>query len=325
MPHLPLHKSYIETAQRTWQNRENDQVKDISVIKYKNSKWHSKLATQKPFIFRDWTDLKAPTISQGEVNLLDQMKGRKKMQQRMQTEQRGRDLTRRSWMQKRKRNKSVVVAAVAVAVTANKYKKIGHGKKILQPYEPMKTMTGPRMMNAKDKQIKRYKSNLEKMQQAKNQQQFQPQKAQMQKDPETLITQVHNTIHPANFLHHPLKSTHHHPHQKKHQLYYEQFPLETPRGYKDKEHKQKLSKLQQYARLMDVVKSFHEITKLIIEEEQKKPKVILPGQYERYLKKMDLNLSEDQWNQIDWDVREGVFLFYLLLTNNLEAWANLPK
>lgn len=26
------------------------------MIKYKNSKWHSKLATQKPFIFRDWTE-----------------------------------------------------------------------------------------------------------------------------------------------------------------------------------------------------------------------------------------------------------------------------
>ncbi|KAA6362567.1 MAG: hypothetical protein EZS28_041907 [Streblomastix strix] len=54
MPHLPPYKSDIETEQRTWQNRGYDLVKDPSVIKYKNSKWHSKLATQKPFTFRDW-------------------------------------------------------------------------------------------------------------------------------------------------------------------------------------------------------------------------------------------------------------------------------
>ncbi|KAA6365646.1 MAG: hypothetical protein EZS28_038826 [Streblomastix strix] len=35
-------------------NREYDLVRDPSVIKHKNSKWHSKLGSQKPFIFRDW-------------------------------------------------------------------------------------------------------------------------------------------------------------------------------------------------------------------------------------------------------------------------------
>ncbi|KAA6379994.1 MAG: hypothetical protein EZS28_024477 [Streblomastix strix] len=56
MPHLPPHMKDIETAQRTWQNRGYDLVRDPSVIKYKNSKWHSKLATQKLFTFRDWKE-----------------------------------------------------------------------------------------------------------------------------------------------------------------------------------------------------------------------------------------------------------------------------
>ncbi|KAA6382703.1 MAG: hypothetical protein EZS28_021770 [Streblomastix strix] len=56
MPHLPPHMSDIETAQKTWQNRGYDLVRDPSMIKYKNSKQHSKLATQKPFSFRDWRE-----------------------------------------------------------------------------------------------------------------------------------------------------------------------------------------------------------------------------------------------------------------------------
>ncbi|KAA6363524.1 MAG: hypothetical protein EZS28_040950 [Streblomastix strix] len=54
IPHLPPHKNDIQPAQRIWQNSGYDLVRDPSVIKYKNSKWHSKLATQKPFTFRDW-------------------------------------------------------------------------------------------------------------------------------------------------------------------------------------------------------------------------------------------------------------------------------
>ncbi|KAA6355467.1 MAG: hypothetical protein EZS28_049007 [Streblomastix strix] len=64
--------------------------------------------------------------------------------------------------------------------------------------------------------------------------------------------------------------------------------------------------------------------KLIIEEERRKPKVILPGQYKQYQNQdgpaffylsknyhptpisrpKDLNLSEEQWEQFDKDVRE---------------------
>ncbi|KAA6329546.1 MAG: hypothetical protein EZS28_053597 [Streblomastix strix] len=56
MSHLPPHKTDIETSQKTWQNRGYDLVRDPSVIKYKNSKWYSNLATQKPFTFRDWRE-----------------------------------------------------------------------------------------------------------------------------------------------------------------------------------------------------------------------------------------------------------------------------
>ncbi|KAA6389017.1 MAG: hypothetical protein EZS28_015455 [Streblomastix strix] len=54
MPHLPTHMNDIETEQRTCQNRGYELVRDPNVIKHKNSKWHSMLATQKPFTFRDW-------------------------------------------------------------------------------------------------------------------------------------------------------------------------------------------------------------------------------------------------------------------------------
>ncbi|KAA6395243.1 MAG: hypothetical protein EZS28_009234 [Streblomastix strix] len=56
VPHLPLHKIDIESAQRIWQNRGYDLVRDPGVIKYKNKKWYSKLTTQQPFTFRDWRE-----------------------------------------------------------------------------------------------------------------------------------------------------------------------------------------------------------------------------------------------------------------------------
>ncbi|KAA6371745.1 MAG: hypothetical protein EZS28_032728 [Streblomastix strix] len=56
MPHLSPHMKDIETAHRTWQNKGYDLVRDPSVIKYKNSKWHSKPATLKPFTFKDWKE-----------------------------------------------------------------------------------------------------------------------------------------------------------------------------------------------------------------------------------------------------------------------------
>ncbi|KAA6344181.1 MAG: hypothetical protein EZS28_052258, partial [Streblomastix strix] len=55
-----------------------------------------------------------------------------------------------------------------------------------------------------------------------------------------------------------------------------------PRGYKEKEPEPKQPKLQQYAGLLDVIKRFDEIMKPIVEEENKKSKVMLPGQYKHY-------------------------------------------
>ncbi|KAA6364143.1 MAG: hypothetical protein EZS28_040328, partial [Streblomastix strix] len=65
-------------------------------------------------------------------------------------------------MLKRITNKVVVeagVVAVAVSITANKYKKIGQGREIRQLHEQMEMRTGWRMMNAADKWRKRDKSN----------------------------------------------------------------------------------------------------------------------------------------------------------------------
>ncbi|KAA6368125.1 MAG: hypothetical protein EZS28_036349 [Streblomastix strix] len=70
MPHLPPHKSDMETAQRTWQNRGYDLVRDPGVIKYQNSKWYSKLATQKPFTFRDWREIQSDVdFSLEQINI----------------------------------------------------------------------------------------------------------------------------------------------------------------------------------------------------------------------------------------------------------------
>ncbi|KAA6379993.1 MAG: hypothetical protein EZS28_024476, partial [Streblomastix strix] len=99
-----------------------------------------------------------------------------------------------------------------------------------------------------------------------------------------------------------------------------------PRGYKEMEPDPKQQKLQQYAGLMEVIQRFHEIMKPIIEEEKKKPETMLLGQYKHYPNKdgtlffyppknyhpipiprpKDLDLSEEQWEQFDGDVRESV-------------------
>ncbi|KAA6376530.1 MAG: hypothetical protein EZS28_027945 [Streblomastix strix] len=106
---------------------------------------------------------------------------------------------------------------------------------------------------------------------------------------------------------------------------------EDPRGYKERESERKEPKLQQYAGLMDVVERLHEIMKPIIEEEKKKPKVMLSGQYKEYLIKndpaffyppknyrptpiprpKDLNFSDEQQNQFDGYIREGVVPYCL--------------
>ncbi|KAA6386640.1 MAG: hypothetical protein EZS28_017833 [Streblomastix strix] len=104
-----------------------------------------------------------------------------------------------------------------------------------------------------------------------------------------------------------------------------------PKGYKVKEPEPKEQKLQQYAGLMEVIERLHEIMKPIIEEEKKKPDTMLPGQYKHYPNKdgpmffhppknyhptpiprpKDLGLPEEQWEQFDGDVRQGVVPYCL--------------
>ncbi|KAA6371515.1 MAG: hypothetical protein EZS28_032959 [Streblomastix strix] len=210
--------------------------------------------------------------------------------------------------------------------------------------------------------VKERQIEFDKKQQAKNQQQSQPQQSQMQKDPEikenyaqrrselkNLISHIQpdsntqansnidlNYISPKHNISRKYLSLHPQQHSPSPSLEETLAILRTispgdPRGYKEREPERKQPKLQQYAGLMDVVERFHEIMKPIIEEDRKKPKIMLPGQYKDYPNKdgpaffypptnsrptpiprpKDLNLSEEQWKQFDGAVREGVVLFCL--------------
>ncbi|KAA6382028.1 MAG: hypothetical protein EZS28_022443, partial [Streblomastix strix] len=179
---------------------------------------------------------------------------------------------------------------------------------------------------------------LERKQQAKNQYQFQPQQSQMEKEPEvkenqtqrrselknpiSLIQSDKNTQANPNIDQNYVSSQHNTPHKPSSshpQQRSPSSPLEEtltllravspgdPRGYKEKEPEAKQPKLQKYA-------------------EKKKPDTMLPGQYKHYPNKDGpmffyppknyhpipiprpkyLNLSEEQWEQFDGDVSQGV-------------------
>ncbi|KAA6372225.1 MAG: hypothetical protein EZS28_032245, partial [Streblomastix strix] len=193
---------------------------------------------------------------------------------------------------------------------------------------------------------------FDKKQQTKSQQQFQPQQSQMEKDTKvnenqierrsvlkntiSLIQSDQNTQTNPNIDLNYISPQHNIPHKpsSSHPQKYSSLPplVETlailrtispgdPRGYKEREPELKYQKLHLYAGLMDVIERFHEIMKSIIEEEKKKPKTMLPGQYKHYPNKegllffyppknyrptpiprpKDLNLSEEQWKQFDGD------------------------
>ncbi|KAA6386070.1 MAG: hypothetical protein EZS28_018407 [Streblomastix strix] len=138
------------------------------------------------------------------------------------------------------------------------------------------------------------------------------------------ISPLHNTPHKPSSPHHQQHSAS--PSLEETSAIIRKISPRDPRGYKEREPERKQLKLQQYAGLMDIIEKFHEIMKPIIEEEKKKPKAMLPGQYKDYPNKdgplffyppknyhpipiprpKDLNLSEEQWKQFDEDVREGV-------------------
>ncbi|KAA6367821.1 MAG: hypothetical protein EZS28_036651, partial [Streblomastix strix] len=121
---------------------------------------------------------------------------------------------------------------------------------------------------------------------------------------------------------------------------------EDTRGQKEREPEPQQQKLQQYAGLMVVIERFHEITKPIIEEEKQKPDTMFPGQYKHYPNKdgpmffyppknyhptpiprpKDLDLPEEQWEQFDGDVREGVvppIVFDELMTSKMAGFINI--
>ncbi|KAA6361275.1 MAG: hypothetical protein EZS28_043199 [Streblomastix strix] len=158
-------------------------------------------------------------ISQGKTNRFEHKKERRSTRQNIQWELNRKDLTRQSWMQKRKGNRAVV------AETVNKHKKIGHGKEIQQSIEQMEIKIGQ----------------------------------------------------------------------------------------------------------LDIVEMFFEIMKLVIDEEKKKPRIMLSEQNKELANKDDLtffippmnyiptsisrlkdqNLSKELWNLFDGSVREGVIPFHL--------------
>ncbi|KAA6401434.1 MAG: hypothetical protein EZS28_003032 [Streblomastix strix] len=207
---------------------------------------------------------------------------------------------------------------------------------------------------------------FDKKKQAKNQQQFQPQQSQMEKDPEVNENQIErrserknpisltqqdqdnqtnpnidlNYISPQHNTPHKPSSPHFQQHSPSPSLEETLIILRVisprdPRGYKEKEPDPKQPKLLQYAGLMYVIERFHEIKKPIIEEEKKKPKTILSGQYKHYPnndgpaffyppknyrptpipRPKDLNLSEEQLKQFDGDwanLQRGSFIPGLL-------------
>ncbi|KAA6364959.1 MAG: hypothetical protein EZS28_039515, partial [Streblomastix strix] len=227
---------------------------------------------------------------------------------------------------KRERNRVIVAAvAVAVAVTARRYKKIGQRKETRRFREPMEMKTGWRMMNATDKWRRKDRSNLIRNNKLRTNSNPNHNNHKWKK---TRNTQANPNID-LNYISPQHKTPHEHSSLHP-QQYSSQPPLEEtlaiirtispgdPRGYKEREPEPKQPKQQQYTGLMDVIERFHEIMKPIIEEEKKKPKAMLPGQYKHYPNKdgplffyppknyrptpiprpKDLNLSEEQGSYI---------------------------
>ncbi|KAA6374774.1 MAG: hypothetical protein EZS28_029696 [Streblomastix strix] len=161
---------------------------------------------------------------------------------------------------------------------------------------------------------------FDKKQLAKNQQQFQPQQSQMEKTQNQQLNTPHKPSSPHLQQHSPSPSL-----EETLAILRTIYPG-VPRVYKERNPEPKEPKLQQYAGLMDVTDKFHEIIKPIVEEERKKLKAMLPVQNKHFPNKddhffffppknyrltpiprpKDLNLSEEQWEQFDGDVRQGV-------------------
>ncbi|KAA6371467.1 MAG: hypothetical protein EZS28_033007 [Streblomastix strix] len=250
---------------------------------------------------------------------------------------------RHCWRQRRRRKKVaaaavVVVAVAAVAVTIRKQKKIGQGKGIRQMQKERQIEFDKKQQAKNQQQSKPRQSQMEKDPEVNENQ---TQRRSELKNPISLTHHNYdnqtnpnidlNYISPQHNTSHKLSQPHPQQHSAQPSLEETLAILRTispgdPRGYKEKEPELKQPKLQQYAGQMGIIERFHEIMKPIIEEEKKNPQIMLPGQYKHYPNKdgplffyppknyrptpiprpKDLNLSEEQWEQFDGDVRQGV-------------------
>ncbi|KAA6390366.1 MAG: hypothetical protein EZS28_014108 [Streblomastix strix] len=385
IPHFPPHMSDIETAQRTQQNRGYDLVRDPSVIKYKNSKWHSKLATQKPFTFRDWIEFWSDVgFSLEQINIPHYLSEEYKSQS-LHDKSRGNESI---WVYEREKQQAInngkgvkrprfdeqlsdAEAKKKQNSSSSRSCSSSSSQEIQEDWTGKGNKEIPRTDGDEDwledderheQMEKERQIEFDKIRQAKNQQQSQPRQLQMEKDPEVNENQVERRSEPKNPISlirsdqntqanpnidlnyiSPQHSIPHKPSSPHLQQHSQSPSLEetlailriispgAPLGYKEKEPEPKQQKLQQYPGLMDVIERFQEIMKPIIEEEKKKPKIMLPGQYKHYPNKdgplffyppknyqptpitrpKDLDLSEEQWKQFDGDVRYGVVPYCL--------------
>ncbi|KAA6382602.1 MAG: hypothetical protein EZS28_021870 [Streblomastix strix] len=332
------------------------------MIQFKNWKWHSKLATQKPFICRDWREFWSdPNFSLKQINIPHYLSKEHKSQTPHHKSRKNeavninekeweyaienrqgmerKDLTKQSWIHQQKRDRALSAAAVKVAAAVDKYKKIGQGKDNPQHNESMAMRTCWKMMNATDKLRNRNKSNLTDNNKSRANNNLNHINHKCKKTQNPQCNTLHMYISPRLQQYSPSPSL-----EEKGAIFNLIFPGD-PRGHKEREPERKQTKPQQYAGLMEVVEKFHEIKKLIIEEKWKKLKVMFPGQFKEYPNKdgplffyspknyrptpiprpKDLNLSEEQLNQFDGDAREGVVPFYLQISDDPQNWAKLPK
>ncbi|KAA6388312.1 MAG: hypothetical protein EZS28_016159 [Streblomastix strix] len=121
---------------------------------------------------------------------------------------------------------------------------------------------------------------FDKKQQAKNQQQFQPQQSQMEKDPDVNENQIERLSERKDTISliQSDQNTQANPNIDLNYIRETLAILRTishgdPRGNKEREPEPKKPKLQQYAGLIDVIERFHEIMKPIIEKRRRNPKL----------------------------------------------------
>ncbi|KAA6399695.1 MAG: hypothetical protein EZS28_004782 [Streblomastix strix] len=180
---------------------------------------------------------------------------------------------------------------------------------------------------------------FERKQQTQSQKQSQPQQSQMEKDPEVNENQIERRSELKNIisLKRSVQNTQANPNIDlniitftiafigRNTSYIKSNFTRRSTRIQGKGTELKQPKFQPYAGQKDVIERFHEIMKLIIEQEKMKPKAMQPGQYKHYPNKdgpfffyppknyrptpiprpKDLDLSEEQWKQFDGDVREG--------------------